>query len=375
MKSMIDGATIPTMGSPSQKMLIPAEKDKYAYSTVPSLIREKNQDGIVDFGSRTVFYISDIHLFHHVLMKYPDGATDKQIKNYIKEFVANVLTSEFKKESSCVFVGGDVSHSFQLSTLFYTELRTQLNALAEEGDIWGHIRPTRVYAVLGNHELWDFPTIEECQNAYKKMLEPLNITLLCNEGALFCFRRPQRYLSWDDEKKRSVSEDIDSEKEPDAFDRALIGSGNMVIVGGTGFAEFNEKYNADTGFYRHVLNRQQEIAESEKWRKVYAIGLEKARQIRGQLIVLTHNPMQDWMGTNFEGDPNCIYFSGHNHNNFLYHNDERNVHIYANNQIGYKHKGAKLKKLFYIQKEILLLDSQTEYMRLNPMTILNSMHM
>jgi hypothetical protein len=54
--------------------------------------------------------------------------------------------------------------------------------------------------------------------------------------------------------------------------------------------------------------------------------------------------MQDWMGQTFTGNENCIYFSGHNHNNFLYHNDDRNIHIFANNQIGYKHKKIKLKK-------------------------------
>lgn len=139
-KTIKDGGVILTNNTSAQKMLILAEKNKYVYSTVPSLVREKDSDGDIDFWSKTVFYISDLHLFHHVL----------------------------------------------------------------------------------------------------------------------------RYLSWDDKNNRSVYENIDSEKDPDAYDKALIGTGNMVIIGGTGFAEFNEEYNADKGFYRHVLNRQQEIEETEK---------------------------------------------------------------------------------------------------------------
>ena len=349
-KTMKDGAVITAADLSSQKLLSPAEKDKYAYSTVPLLVRENDTNGFADLWCKTVFYISDIHLFHHILMKYPDGATYKQIRDYIKEFVANMLTADFKKDGRSLLIGGDVSHSFRLSTIFYTELRAQIDVLEKIEDKWGHTRSISVFVVLGNHEMWDFKTLDECQATYKKMLQSLNITLLCNEEMFFSYRKPQKFVRWDKKNEQSIIEDIDPKKEPTLFEKDLITGRNIVIIGGTGFAEYNMNHNANNGFYRHVLNRQQEIEESEKWKTLYRCGLEKARSVRGVLIVLTHNPLQDWMGMDFEGDSNCIYFSGHNHNNFLYHNDDRNVHIFANNQIGYKRRNAKLKKAILYAK-------------------------
>lgn len=344
MKRISNGTKTLVTSSISQLCLSPAEKEKFSKYTIPGFVRGDKKDNDLEILCKDIYYISDIHLFHHIMMKYPTGATDIQIKNYIKELVENMFTVEFRKNGRFLFIGGDVSSSFQLSTIFYTELHGQLNKLGEKIDEWGGKRDFRVYAVLGNHELWDFDTLEECQKAYKTMLESLDITLLCNDVMLFQFMRPRRYIAGNNEKKEYTAEYIDPQKEPSAYSKALIGKGNMIIIGGIGFAEFNEKYNAEAGLYRNTITLQREIEESEKWRNCYQIGLEKTREIRGQLIVLTHFPMQDWMGQMFTGNENCIYFSGHNHNNFLYHNDDRNIHIFANNQIGYKHKKIKLRK-------------------------------
>jgi len=328
------GAEMPANYSAGTGFL-PAEDSSISRSTFPAQILETKTSGISTLALRTVYHISDIHLFHHVMAKFPDGATDSEIEDYVKEFVDNMLTDGFRKNGRYLLIGGDVSHSFKLSSIFYTELRSQLDAMDENRHY--------VYAVLGNHELWDFRTLEECQKAYRKMLDPLRITLLCNEGTYIMFRPPMRFTGWDEIAKKASWEWIDPRKEPEDFDRCLTLNSGFYLIGGTGFAEYNDEHNADTGYYRHVLDRKQEIEETEKWRSVYLDGLDKAKKIRGQLIVLTHNPMQDWMGKDFRGGVNCIYFSGHNHRNFEYHNDNRNVHIFADNQIGYSRKNAKVK--------------------------------
>lgn len=335
-KSMEGGAEISLEEVAPNTSLITSEDDSHSWSTVPSHLWGNDTNGLIAILQSSIYYISDLHLFHHIMAKYPKGATKEQMKDFIKEFVGKMLTVDFKKHGRHLFIGGDVSHSFQLSTLFYTELRSQLDAIGN-GQHY-------VYAVLGNHELWDFQTLEECQEAYQKMLEPLHITLLCNQGQYLFFTPPARYAGFDEKKGKSILNPIDPEKEPELFDKELIGRSGFCLIGGTGFAGLNEKHNANNGYYRHVLNRQKEIEETEKWRELYKLGLEKARKIRGQLIVLTHNPIQDWMGEDFCGDPNCIYFNGHNHSNLRYHNDDRNVHIYADNQIGYKRKTAKVKE-------------------------------
>ena len=228
---------------------------------------------------------------------YPDGASDEQVESFIHNLIDKLLI----RHCCTIFVGGDVSHSFRLASMFYKELSHQLVGL-------GFL--SNVYAILGNHELWEFQSLDECQKAYQEMLKPLKIKLLCNEE---------------------------------------IDLGPYLLIGGTGFAGCNKYQNANLGQYRQALNRHQETEESAKWREIYLEWVEKARQKNKQLVVLTHNPIWDWMGETFHGDENCIYFTGHTHHELLFHDNEHNIHIFADNQIGYKQKKIQLKEaqLYY----------------------------
>lgn len=314
---------------------LPAGKDDFSHATAAALVRKNDDDNLVRLLSRKVYYISDIHLFHHIAAKYPYGASDGQIEEYVRNYVSNMFPVEFAEDGRYLLIGGDVSHSFQLASMFYKELRRWLDQHRKY--------PTDVFIVLGNHELWEFESLEACQKAYLEMLEPLGFTMLCNEAVYLDFRPPTMQQVWDKESKKQAWVPVDPEKNPDGYDKALVKNGGFVLAGGTGFAGMNTMHNANNGYYRDTLNRQQEIEESARWREVYASSQKEARRIRGQLIVLTHNPMQDWMGPAFKGDANCIYFNGHNHRNLLEHDEERNIHVFADNQIGYKGKNAVLK--------------------------------
>jgi len=342
-KHLKGGVEIP-VSSQLQVFSIVPNQEFVSNSTVPAIVIDKSSGDLFDPFGRNIFYISDIHLFHHLVMAYPIYATDNQIKKFVHEFVKDMLTSEFRINGKYLLIGGDVSHSFALSSLFYNELKLQLDELSTMVDnLSHHKRIFEVYAVLGNHELWDFHSLQECEGSYHQLLESLGFHLLCNEEVPFSINKPEKLVELSDNKQIDgrltfVRKFIDPQKEPDTYDKGLIKKGNLIIVGGVGFAGCNEVYNANKGLYRKTLNRTQEINESKKWANVYLHALEDARKLRGQLIVITHNPIEDWMGPQFNGDANCIYFTGHTHKNSLYHDDEHNIHIYGNNQIGYNGK-------------------------------------
>lgn len=108
--------------------------------------------------------------------------------------------------------------------------------------------------------------------------------------------------------------------------------------------------NADYGIYRGALSREDEIQETYKWEKLYNDALQYAKETNCAIIVLTHNPICDWKNNKSE-DENCIYFSGHTHQNHLLHDWERNIHVFADNQVGYYYSKVQFKEA-YIYKRI-----------------------
>lgn len=87
MKQISNGTKTLITSSISQLCLSLAEKEKFSKSTIPGFVRGDKKDNDLEILCKDIYYISDIHLFHHIMMKYPTGATDSQIKNYIKELV------------------------------------------------------------------------------------------------------------------------------------------------------------------------------------------------------------------------------------------------------------------------------------------------
>ena len=71
--------------------------------------------------------------------------------------------------------------------------------------------------------------------------------------------------------------------------------------------------------------------------------------IHNILVVLTHNPISDWKNDG-TGNANCVYFNGHTHKNFYYNNFDKNSHIFADNQIGYKNSKIEFKKVFIYER-------------------------
>lgn len=297
-------------------------------STYPSILSIDFND---DWTCSHVYYISDIHLAHKVVKRFKEKATDEQIMRYIKKIAKDLVQKSLcQNTTDCdcyspdiIVFGGDISSCFELSEVFYSEFVKQWNEIQRSSNT--SFNDCYIYAVLGNHEFWGFERAVECFDAYRNLFNRLDICFLQNEITWFGkYRKPI-----DNTSSRYIN--------------------NALIVGGVGFAGCNNTFNADTGIYKTALNRAQEITESTKWMEIYDSALELAKKTNSVLIVLTHNPLSDWKSDG-TADIGCIYFSGHDHQNQLYHDENNNIHIFSNNQIGYHTLNIRFKEAYIYKR-------------------------
>lgn len=153
-----------------------------------------------------------------------------------------------------------------------------------------------IFVTLGNHELAAFNTVEEGVTYYKNFFKREGIRFLHND---------------------------------------IYETKDYCIMGGIGFAKYNEKYNASTLMGARTMSVEDEIKESETFYNTYLKALAIADAKQEPLIVLSHYPTNDWLPNN-EYNSLCFYFNGHNHRNTFVQNER--CHICADNQVGYKRK-------------------------------------
>lgn len=151
-----------------------------------------------------------------------------------------------------------------------------------------------VIVVLGNHEYIGFSSVKDAVDYYDQALTPLGIKFLHND-----------YI-YDDENK-------------------------FVIYGGTGFAKYNEQYNANTVVCCTNFTREDELYETGLFEDKYLKAKKYAFDKKYCFICVSHYPIRDCCS---HVDNDTIYFYGHNHQNYFHRNEEEI--IYADNQIGYK---------------------------------------
>lgn len=328
-----DSSTLPTCITETDRVTFP-----------PNVISHQSYE--MKFYCKHVYYISDIHLIHKVATKFKKRATDEQIERYIKRLARESLTKEiretiFSYEGVIILFGGDVSSDFELAKIFYTEFMKQWNKEIKNRQASN----SYVYAILGNHEFWSFNSINECYEAYGNLFESLNICFLNN--TLTWFGEPKFPKKRIQNENSLVPQNVQFKREEDEedYDYQMQHIHNIVIVGGVGFAGYNREFNADLNIYQEAINREEEILLTRKWEEVYTLALQHAKEMKSLLIVLTHNPLCDWKENGTE-DPNCIYINGHNHKNYLYHDDEHNIHTFADNQIGYHASKVQFKEAY-----------------------------
>ena len=288
-----------------------------------SVIHELTAEKTSNANITKIHYVSDIHLCHKLKKRFPVRATKKEIQTYVTEIVDKMVkTARESTWGGCLFVGGDVSTSFEISKMFYRILK----------DRWHG----NIIAIIGNHELWNLFNEMNCKNVdeiidkYAQMFQELNITFLQNEliyeiGGVFS-NRFQKIT--DAELLKMSEEELRSIREKSSF----------TILGGLGFSGLNPIHNATCGLYGITIQTlEEDRKETEKFTRVYdkvnkALGNEK-------VIVFTHTPKENW--SNEDYNSNWIYVSGHTHRNEYYCTTEKTV--YADNQIGYERTNIGLK--------------------------------
>lgn len=300
--------------------LIPAE----------TVLHELDTDTGLNDSSRKLYYISDLHLNHKLLERYPTHATRCEIVEFIRQVVDELVVSATDaNRDDYLLIAGDISFSFEVSAIFYW-------SLAEK---W----PTHnIIVTLGNHELWDcdYNTPQygaagqfECIQRYRKLCSELDITFLHNE--LFVLIDGQKVV---------VSEEQLLTIEPVQLKRLCLKS-SLIVLGGLGYSGYNPEFNASKGIYRDaVKNLQDDLFETKRFEAVYEKLTAQAGEYR--VVVLTHTPKSNWSKQAYNS--NWVYVNGHTHRNLYYCDEKRTV--YADNQIGYYHRNSVGLKFFRLPK-------------------------
>lgn len=158
----------------------------------------------------------------------------------------------------------------------------------------------KIFVVLGNHEFIKFANIHSGVSFYRGELQKLGITLLHNNYYVGEYGHTEKL--------------------------------GYVIYGGTGFAKYNQHYNADNTICCPNFTREDEIQETETFERGYQEALAYAKEKNMCFICASHYPIESCLNNVF--DKETVYFTGHNHiNTYIYKEDKV---LYADNQIGYR---------------------------------------
>ena len=274
-----------------------------------------------DTATKTIYYISDIHLEHqfkNILGKDNTsyGELSAALDNKITELIKSAKTNY-----GYLLIGGDVGHHKGFVSLFYYKLRK----------LWDGT----IISVLGNHELWDSHpegtlngyvprSIDEIIDDYR---EGLNSVVLQNE-VFISYKNRKRCIIREKQILNSSDEDL----------REIFSKTDFIVLGGVGFSGLNQRYNAEFGLYRSAVTTiEEDKALSAKFKLVYDKVKRCASEL--QVIVLTHTPVYDWM--NEPCNPNWVYINGHTHQNSLIRKQDGTT-VLSDNQVGYKPSKWKL---------------------------------
>lgn len=232
--------------------------------------------------SLRIAYISDLHLHHHL-----------ESYNKNEDHMVNDMVDKLQRSLKClnegqfnqvfaIFLGGDISETPELTLKFLRILRENIHL--------------PIFFVLGNHDYSSFSDVPSCVKFYREKLHSLRITLLHNEY-VECWHGKEKFL----------------------------------IYGGTGFAKYDDRWNADNVICCPNFTREDEIRETNLFESAYRSALEAAKKNKCCLLCLIHYPIHDCLNNKY--DKEAIYFTGHNHYNEYVRTEEKV--LFADNQVGY----------------------------------------
>ena len=229
-----------------------------------------------------IAYISDLHLHHH--LRFYNKNEDRMIKDMVDKLCQSLesLNEGHFNRVFAIFLGGDISETPEMTLKFLRKLRESIDF--------------PIFFVLGNHDYISFTDVPSCINFYREQLQALRITLLYNE-----------------------------------YVECRHGKEKFLIYGGTGFAKYDDTWNADNVVCCPGFTREDEIRETALFETAYQSALEAAKESRSCLLCLSHYPIYACLNNKY--DKEVIYFTGHNHCNEYVRTEDKV--LFADNQIGY----------------------------------------
>lgn len=243
-----------------------------------------NYYNVDTYSGLRIAYISDLHLDHH--LQYYDNQ-EQMLEDIVEQLNHSLEKLNYLRMNTIcsIFFGGDISETPKLTIAFFSQLRKRIS--------------TPIYFVLGNHDYKSFQTVKKCVDFYRKKLQKLQIQLLHNEYVECCHMEDE-----------------------------------FIIFGGTGFAKYDQMYNADNLVCCPGFTREDESQEGTLFETAYHSALAMAKSKKRCLLCLTHYPVSACLNNDYQKE--VVYFSGHTHlNDYIYKN---NILLYADNQIGYEKK-------------------------------------
>lgn len=234
--------------------------------------------------------------------------TDKEIENIIEFLKLNQKLNECGEEIA------SIGQKIGWLNIDKAELEKECNKPLEEITLndfkLGKLKD--IYFILGNHEYYDFDSITSAVDFYKSSLAKYGIHVLQNEML---------------ELKRFSYLDGD----PKWVD--------LILYGGTGFAKYDEHFNANNTLCYNGFTREEEIKEGTKFEEGYNKALAQAKQENKCFLCASHYPTLSCLG---RFNQEAIYFTGHNHMN--YYEKKKDRVVYADNQIGYHNQEITFKQ-------------------------------
>lgn len=258
----------------------------------------------------TIDYISDIHLQHH-LKFYNNNA--KQMLRQVTEALAESITF-----NSIRIINGDLATDHNMVIEFFKFLRIYCSKSS-----FTHFK----HKLINCREQFNSGILEkqlQNQRKYKEFLLQaievkksiigFNLQKLVNQNEMLELKRFS-YLDGD----------------PKWVD--------LILYGGTGFAKYDEHFNANNTLCYNGFTREEEIEEGTKFEDGYYKALAQAKQEGKCFICASHYPTLSCLN---HFNQETIYFTGHNHRNYCEKKKDRVV--YADNQIGYHNQEITFKK-------------------------------
>jgi len=234
--------------------------------------------------------------------------TDREIENIIEFIELNQKLNECGEEIA--YIGQRIEWLNKDKAALEKECNKPLEEITLNDFKLNKLRD--IYFILGNHEYYDFDSIASAVDFYKTSLAKYGIRVLQNEMLeLKCFSYLDGTPKWID----------------------------FILYGGTGFAKYDEHFNANNTLCYNGFTREEEIEEGTKFEDGYHKALAQAKQEGKCFICASHYPTLSCLN---HFNQETIYFTGHNHRN--YYEKKKDRVVYADNQIGYYNQEITFKR-------------------------------